>query len=419
MQSATSAQTDTASRRTIPLWVIITCGCFITMIGFGGRSSLGLYTLPITEDMGWTRESFGLAIAVQNLVWGLIQPIAGGFSDKYGTARVLAFGGVVYAAGFVGMSMAPTESMFLVFAGIVMGVGISTASFGLVMAAFSRVVPPEKRTIIFGVATAASSMGQFVFAPIGQSFISQFGWQSALVYMAGFVLLIVPLSFALRGKATAQDDGGAKDEAAMKFTTALSRAWSHGSYRLLVIGFFVCGFHLAFITVHMPAYLVQCGLSPAVGSWAIAIIGLFNVAGSLASGYLASIFPKQLLLAAIYFLRAVATGLFLLFPVTEPSTYIYAAALGVLWLATVPPTAGLVSLFFGVRYMGMLYGIVFLSHQIGSFLGIYLGGLVFDLQGSYALVWYLGIILALGAAALHLPIKEMKSPTFNAQPAAA
>ena len=266
--------------------------------------------------------------------------------------------------------------------------------------------------MIFGIATAASSMGQFVFAPLGQAFISAFGWQMALVYLGAILLLVIPLSVTLRGKAD-NTTGGAD----MPFMQALSRAWGFGSYRLLVIGFFVCGFHLAFITVHLPAYLIQCGLSPNVGSWSIAIIGLFNVIGSLLAGYLGGKFPKQIMLSIIYLSRAIVTGLFLLIPVSEVTAYLYAAVLVLLWLATVPLTAGLVTMFFGARYMGMLYGIAFLSHQIGGFLGVWLGGLAFDQTGSYAIIWYLGMLLGVGSAAIHLPIREQKDEAFELVPA--
>ena len=232
--------------------------------------------------------------------------------------------------------------------------------------------------------------------------------------MAAMLLCVLPLSFALQGKAALMPG-----QAEFSAVTALRKAWGFSSYRLLVIGFFVCGFHLAFINVHMPAYLVQCGLSPAVGSWSIAIIGLFNVVGSLSSGYIGGKYPKQILLASIYFTRAVAIGLFLLFPVTEVSAYVFSAAIGLLWLSTVPPTAGLVSTFFGPRYMGLLYGIAFLSHQLGSFVGVWLGGAAYDMTGSYALVWYLGILLGLASAAIHLPIREAGAPGFQARPAAA
>lgn len=402
----------TAQRAGLPLSVIVTAGCVIALMTFGGRSVMGLFTVPMTTDLGWSRETYGLAMAIQNLVWGIAQPIAGGLADKYGTARILAFGALIYAAGFFGMAYGTGEGMLYLTGGLLMGVGIATTSFGLVMAAFGRNVPQERRPMIFGIATAASSMGQFVFAPLGQAFISAFGWQMALVYLGAILLLVIPLSVTLRGKA--DDTTGGAD---MPFMQALSRAWGYGSYRLLVIGFFVCGFHLAFITVHLPAYLIQCGLSPNVGSWSIAIIGLFNVIGSLLAGYLGGKFPKQIMLSIIYLSRAVVTGLFLLVPVSEVTAYLYAAVLGLLWLATVPLTAGLVTMFFGARYMGMLYGIAFLSHQIGGFLGVWLGGLAFDQTGSYAIIWYLGMLLGVGSAAVHLPIREQKDEAFEPVPA--
>lgn len=399
-------------RPAVPVIAVIIAGCIIAAIGNGIRTSFGLFTLPMSTDLGLTREGWGMAMAIQNLAWGIAQPFAGAFADRVGTARTVAVGAAIYALGVVLMAFSPNASIMIVTAGIITGVGIAICSFSVVMAAFGRVVAPEKRTLIFGVATAASSFGQFAFAPITQGFINNFGWQSSLLYLGMALLLIIPLSFALRGKAEATTG-----HADMAFMETISRAWGHGSYRLLVIGFFVCGFHLAFINVHMPAFLVLCGLTPEVGSWSIAIIGLFNIVGSLLAGYLGGRLPKQILLAAIYFLRAVAIGLFMLFPVTEMTAYIFAAAMGLMWLSTVPLTAGLVSLFFGARYMGMLYGIAFFSHQLGSFMGVWLGGVVFDLTGHYDLVWYLGIILGLGSAALHLPINESKDLKFQPQPA--
>jgi MFS family permease len=402
----------TAVRPAVPLPLVIVAGCIIAAIGFGTRGSFGLFTLPATEDLGLTREQWGMAMAIQNLVWGIAQPFAGGFADRYGTGRVLATGGIVYALGVIGMAFSPDALTMTLTAGVVTGVGIAIASFGVVMAAFGRVVPAEKRSFVFGIATAASSAGQFIFAPLGQGFISAFGWQMALVWIACLLLLIIPLSAALRGRTES-----VPGEADLPFMQALSRAWGFGSYRLLVIGFFVCGFHLAFINVHMPAYLVQCGLSPEVGSWTIAVIGLFNIGGSLLSGYLGSRLPKQMLLATIYFLRAIAIAAFLLVPVSEVTAYAFAAAMGLLWLSTVPLTAGLVTLFFGPRYMGMLYGIAFLSHQIGSFVGVWLGGYVYDLTGAYDLVWYLGIVLGLASAAIHIPINERSDTSFALKPA--
>jgi len=396
----------------VPLLIIIIAGCIIAAVTNGIRSSFGLFTLPMTGDLGITRESWGMAMAIQNLAWGIAQPFAGGLADRYGTGRVVAGGLVLYALGMVLMVFPPTGPLLNLPAGIIVGVGIATSSFSIVMIAFGRNVPQEKRSLIFGIATAASSFGQFAFAPIGQGFINAFGWQTTLIYLAAILALVIPLAYALRGRTE-----NPKGQADLRFMEALSRAWGFGSYRLLVIGFFVCGFHLAFVNVHMPAYLVQCGLPPEAGSWSIAIIGLFNIVGSLLAGYLGGRLPKQLLLATIYFSRAVAIGLFVLFPVTETSAYIFAAAMGLLWLSTVPLTAGLVTMFFGARYMGMLYGVAFFSHQLGSFVGVWLGGYAYDVTGSYAIVWYLGIILGLASAAVHLPIKEQRDNGF--QPATA
>ena len=395
-----------------PLALLIAAGCIIAAIGFGTRGTMGLFTLPVTTDLGLSREEWGMAMAIQNLAWGLVQPVAGGLADRYGTGRVLATGGLIYAAGLVFMAYSADAPTLYLSAGVVVGTGIAVASFGVVMAAFGRAVPPEKRSLVFGLATAASSSGQFIFAPIGQGFIAAFGWQVALVYMALLILLFVPLAYALRGRTYS-----APGRADLPFMQALSRAWGYGSYRLLVIGFFVCGFHLAFVTVHMPAYLVQCGLTAETAGWSIAVIGLFNVVGSLLSGWLGGRFPRQILLAAIYFSRAVAIALFVFLPVTPLSALLFSATLGLLWLSTVPLTAGLVSLFFGPRYMGMLYGFAFLSHQIGSFVGVWLGGYVYDHTGSYALVWYLGILLGLGSAAIHLPIRERADSDFLPAPA--
>ena len=405
MTTVAAAPTRSAA---VPLIVLVIAGCLIAAVTNGIRTTFGLFTLPMTEELGLSREAWGMAMAIQNLVWGATQPFAGAIADKYGTARVVVFGLLLYAAGLLLMVLSPTALLLDLTAGVLCGVGIATSSFSIVMVAFGRNVPQEKRPLIFGVATAASSFGQFAFAPIGQGFISAFEWDKALVYLAIFLLAVIPLAYALRGK-TENPTG----QADLRFMEALSRAWGYGSYRLLVIGFFVCGFHLAFINVHLPAYLVQCDLTAEVGSWSIAIIGLFNIIGSLSAGYFGGKLPKQLLLASIYFSRAVAIALFMIFPVTELSAYLFAAAMGFLWLSTVPLTAGLVTLFFGARYMGMLYGVAFFSHQVGSFVGVWLGGYAFDATGSYALVWYLGILLGLASAAVHLPIKERPHLTFQ------
>lgn len=404
--------TSSALRPAVPLLVLIIAGCIVAAIGNGVRTSFGLFTLPMAGDLGLSREGWGMAMAIQNLAWGIAQPFAGAYADRVGTGRTIAIGAAVYALGVFTMAFSPTASMLALTAGVVTGVGIAICSFSVVMAAFGRSVPAEKRSLIFGVATAASSFGQFAFAPISQGFINALGWQSALIYLGMALLLIIPLSYALRGRT--ENPVGHAD---LPFMEALAKAWGHGSYRLLVIGFFVCGFHLAFINVHMPAYLVLCGMSPEVGSWAIAIIGLFNIAGSLLAGYLGSRLPKQMLLASIYFLRAIAIAAFVMTDPNPTTTYIFGAAMGLLWLSTVPLTAGLVSLFFGARYMGMLYGVAFFSHQLGSFVGVWLGGFAFDMTGSYDLVWYLGILLGLASAALHIPIHERSVPNFSLKPA--
>ncbi len=407
-----SSVATSRSSLAVPLVALIVCGCVVAAVTNGIRTSFGLLTLPMTADLGLTREAWGMAMAIQNLAWGVAQPFAGGLADRYGTGKVIVGGLLLYALGLALMVVSPTGTLLNLTAGIVVGVGIATSSFSIVMIAFGRSVPQEKRSLVFGVATAASSFGQFAFAPIGQAFITGFGWQSTLLYAAALLALTIPLAYALRGRT--QHAAGQAD---LRFMEALSRAWGYGSYRLLVIGFFVCGFHLAFVNVHMPAYLVQCGLAPEVGSWAIAVIGLFNIVGSLLAGYLGGRLPKQLLLASIYLSRAVAIGLFVLFPVTELSAYLFAATMGLLWLSTVPLTAGLVAMFFGARYMGMLYGVAFLSHQVGSFVGVWLGGFVYDHTGSYALVWYLGILLGVASAAVHLPIREVADRAFQLKPA--
>ena len=407
-----SSVAATARSTGAPLVLLVIAGCVIAAVTNGIRTSFGLFTLPMTTDLGLTQESWGLALAIQNLAWGVALPVAGALADRYGTGRVIVVGLIIYAAGVALMVVSPTGSLLSLTAGLMVGSGFASSSFSIVMVAFGRSVPQEKRPMIFGIATAASSFGQFAFAPIGQGLISAFGWQSALVYLAAIIVMILPFAYALRGRAT-----HTSGEADLPFMEALARAWGYGSYRLLVIGFFVCGFHLAFVIVHMPAYLVLCGLPPEVGGWSIAVIGLFNIIGSLLAGYLGGKLPKQIMLASIYFLRAIAIALFVFLPVTELSVYVFSAALGLLWLSTVPPTAGLVTLFFGARYMGMLYGIAFLSHQLGAFVGVWLGGYAFDTTGNYNIVWYLGILLGLASAAIHLPIRERGATAFRVAPA--
>ncbi|MEO0620029.1 MAG: MFS transporter [Pseudomonadota bacterium] len=391
--------------------IVILAACAIAVIGFGLRSSLGLFLEPMTEARDWSRASFSLALAVQNLFWGLGLPFAGALADKIGPARVIAFGSLLYAAGLTGMAYAPSESLLVISAGVLAGTGIAFTAFTLALAAMARVVGPSRRSLALGLGTAAGSFGQVVFSPLGQAFISNYGWQSALLIFVGMALSIIPFAFMLPSGA---QEAGKMAEAEQTMGDALREAFAHQGYILLTIGFFVCGFHVAFMTVHMPAYVIDLGLAPQVGAYCLALIGLFNIAGSLAAGAIGQRFAKQRSLAAIYFLRAVAIGMLLLAPKTATTLYIFSAVMGLLWLSTVPLTTGIVAQVFGVRYMATLFGIVFLSHQIGSFIGVYFGGYLYDVTGSYDGIWYAGIALGLLATLVHLPINERPLPRLNA-----
>jgi MFS family permease len=376
---------------------------------------LGLFLVPMTDAQGWSREIFALSLAIQNIMWGVGQPVAGAVADKYGTGRVLAFGGLIYAAGLALMAWAPSPAWLHISAGLMIGLGMAAASFSIVLAAFGRRVPPEKRPMVFGIGTAAGSMGQFLFAPMGRAFIADYGWEQALVLM-GIIMLAIPmLAYALRGKS---DSAAAADYIENQtLTDAVKQAFAHRSYILLVIGFFVCGFHVAFITAHMPAYLDDLGMDPALGAWSLALIGLFNVIGSLASGVIAGKYSKPIFLALIYLARAVIIALFLLLPVSALTVLVFSATMGLLWLSTVPPTSALVAIMFGPKYMATLMGIVFFNHQVGAFLGVWLGGRLYDTTGSYDIVWYLGIALGILAAIVHWPIKEARADSPLATPA--
>lgn len=393
---------------------IITCGCLIGLLSFGPRAALGLFLTPVTEAREWSRETFALALAIQNLIWGFGQPIAGMLADKFGTARILSLGAAIYAAGLVLMAWAPTPLWLHMSAGILIGLGIAFASFSLVLATFGRVVSPEKRSIAFGFGTASGSFGQFLFAPLGQALQDGIGWQAALFVMAALVMLIPLLSVPLKGRANDAEEGEAGSQSLM---AAITEAFGYRSFLLLVAGFFVCGFHVAFITVHLPAYIVDRGMDPIWGAWAIALIGLCNIVGALASGYIGGRYSKPIFLALIYFARSVVITLFLLLPVSPATILMFAGAMGLLWLSTIPPTSGLVAVMFGPRYMATLFGFVFFSHQIGSFLGIWLGGKLFDETGSYDAIWWIGIALGIFAAIVHWPIKE--APMAEVKAAAA
>lgn len=388
--------------------VVLIAGCLISMLTFGPRSAMGFFLAPVTTDQDWSREVFSLAIAIQNLMWGAFQPIAGGFADRYGTGRVLVAGGVFYAAGLALMAWAPTPLWLHVSAGMFIGFALSAGSFSIVIAAFGRLMPPEKRTWAIGIGTAAGSFGQFLFAPLSMVLIDSLGWRGALLTMAVLMLLVPLLAVALAGRVETSTDAGPQQG----FGEAISEAFRHPPYLLLVAGFFVCGFHLAFVTVHMPAYLSGMGLA-AWGGISIALIGGFNIVGAYTSGVLSGVYPKRLILSFIYLARAVAIALFVTLPISPMTVILFSAALGFLWLSTIPPTSGLVAAMFGTRYLGMLYGFVFFSHQVGSFLGVWLGGRLFDTTGSYDLVWWLGVALGVFAAVVNWPIREQAAPRLQ------
>src|SRR6266446_6139469 len=392
--------------------VIIICGCAIALLSFGPRSSLGFFVQPMGREFSWGRDVFGLALAAQNLLWGLGQPLAGAIADRFGILRVMCVGAVLYAGGLFMMRYATTPLSLDISAGVLIGFGLSGCSFNLVLSAFSKLLPLEQRGVALGAGTAAGSFGQFLFAPFGVTMIDNFGWQSALTVFAFLMLLIIPLSLALSTPPATSENIPAADQ--QSFKTALAEAFGHRSYVLLVLGFFTCGFQLAFITVHLPAYLVDRGIPSQTGGWVIATIGLFNIVGSLGVGWLQNRFPKRYILSTIYFLRAMSIVAFISFPITTFSAIMFGAATGLTWLSTVPPTSALVALMFGTRWFSTLYGFAFVSHQVGGFLGVLLGGIVFEKFGSYAPLWWLSVLFGVLSALINLPI--VKAPVVRRFP---
>ena len=395
--------------------VIIVCGCAIALLSFGPRSSVGFFVQPMSREFSWGRDVFGLAIAVQNLLWGLGQPVAGAIADRFGVLRVMCVGAVLYAGGLVMMRYAATPLSLDIGAGVMVGFGLSGCSFNLVLSAFSKLLPLERRGLALGAGTAAGSFGQFLFAPFGVAIIGNFGWQTALMVFAGLMLLIVPLSFALATPAATS--GHVPAAAQQSFKTALAEAFGHRSYVLLILGFFTCGFQLAFITVHLPAYLVDRGIPAQTGGWVIAAIGLFNIIGSLSVGWLQNRLPKRYILSALYLTRALSIVAFITFPITNYSAIMFGAITGLTWLSTVPPTSALVAIMFGTRWFATLYGFAFVSHQVGGFLGVLLGGMVFEKFGSYTPIWWLSVLFGVLSALINLPIVEAPVVRPVAQPA--
>lgn len=402
---------DTAAtavpRRSLP-WLLIGCGCLIAALTFGPRSAMGFFQLPMLAEKGWDRTTFGLAMAFQNLAWGLGTPVFGALADRFGTWRVLALSGAMYATGLYLMATADSPAMLHLSGGVLVGLGVASGSFGIVLAAFARSVAPESRSLVFGIGTAAGSAGMFLFAPLSQGLIDAYGWHDTLVIMSVMMLVIPVLAVPLRGNASSGQGGRAEVE--QTIGQALREALGHRSYALLVSGFFVCGFQVAFITAHFPAYIGDLGIDARYAVIALALIGFFNIIGSLASGWIGQRYPKPIFLAWIYLGRSALVTAFLLLPQTPTTVIVFAVLMGLLWLSTVPPTNALVAIMFGTRHLGMLGGIVFLSHQIGSFLGVWLGGYLYDRFGTYDPVWWLGVALGIFAAFVHWPIQERPVP---------
>ncbi len=380
---------------------VLICGAMIVTLSMGIRHGFGLWLQPITMDRGWSRETFAFAIAIQNIAWGVAGPFAGMLADRFGAFRVLLIGSLLYALGLVGMGLATSGLAFTGSTGLLLGMAQSGTTYAVVYGVIGRNVAPEKRSWAMGVAAAAGSFGQFLMVPAENWLIGTWGWQNALFILGCLALAIMPLAFGLREPALAAGHGPKQSIGA-----ALKEAFAYPSFRWLMAGYFVCGFQVVFIGVHMPSYLRDKGLTPDVATTALALIGLFNVFGTYTAGVLGQRLAKRHILSGIYLARSVAIALFLLVPLSPASVYVFASAMGFLWLSTVPPTNAVVAQIFGVQYMSMLGGVVFFSHQVGSFMGVWLGGRLYDTTGSYDIVWYIAIALGVFAALANLPVRE-------------
>lgn len=385
------------------VWIAVACAAFIVTVSMGIRQTFGLFLTPITIDLGIGREAFGFAVALQQIFWGLFQPACGMIADRYGTGRVLLAGTLAYMAGLAIMANATGPLQLDLGVGVFTGFAMAATAFPVVLGAVGRIVPTESRSMAFGIVSAGGSLGQFIMAPIGQGFIAAFGWSGALLAMIAIAAVMAPLAFPLTGKAGDSADGAQQSQS---IGGAVSEAAAHGGYRYLTAGFFVCGFHVAFIAFHLPAYIGDLGLPPSIGAASLALVGFFNIIGSYLCGFLGGRYSKKNLLSAVYGLRAVVIAVFLILPKNEISVLALASAMGLLWLGTVPLTSGLIAQIFGVKYMATLFSIVFFSHQVGSFLGAWMGGWLYDLTGSYDMMWWISIALGIVAMGLHLPIIE-------------
>ena len=389
--------------KTLSMAQVLICGAAIVTLSMGIRHGFGLWLQPITQAQGWTRETFAFAIAIQNLSWGVFGIFAGMVADRFGAFKVIVVGALLYALGLVGMALSPTGFLFTLTAGVLIGAAQAGTTYAIIYGVIGRNISADKRSWAMGVAAAAGSFGQFLMVPIEGFLISNLGWQQALLILGGAVLLIAPLAIGLRELGLGAGQIAKRDQSIFD---AFKEAFKYPSFQLLMAGYFVCGFQVVFIGVHMPSYLKDKGLSPQVAGYALALIGLFNVFGTYAAGTLGQRMAKKNILAFIYFARAVVITVFIAAPISPASVYIFASVMGFLWLSTVPPTNAAVAQIFGVAHLSMLSGFVFFSHQIGSFLGVWLGGVLYDRTGSYDVVWYITIALGLVAGLLNLPVKE-------------
>lgn len=383
---------------------VLICGAFIVTLSMGIRHGFGLWLQPITQAQGWTRETFSFALAIQNLSWGVFGIFAGMAADRFGAFRVIVGGAVLYALGLAGMALSPTGLLFTLTTGVLIGAAQAGTTYAVIYGVIGRNISADKRSWAMGVAAAAGSFGQFLMVPTEGFLISSLGWQQALLVLSGAVLLMIPLAFGLRE--TTFSAGAAAPLREQTIIQALGEAFKYRSFQLLIAGYFVCGFQVVFIGVHMPSYLRDKGLSPQVASYALALIGLFNVFGTYAAGVLGQKMQKKNILATIYFSRAVVIAVFIAAPLTPASVYIFSAVMGLLWLSTVPPTNAAVAQIFGIQHFSMLSGFIFFGHQLGSFMGVWLGGVLYDRNGNYDIVWYLAIALGVLAGLINLPVRE-------------
>ena len=391
------------SAKTLTMTQLLVCGAMVVTLSMGIRHGFGLWLLPITQAREWSRETFSFAIAIQNISWGLAGIFAGMVADKFGALRVIMGGAVLYALGLAGMALSPTPGLFAASTGVLIGTAQAGTTYAIIYGIIGRNVPADKLSWAMGIAAAAGSFGQFLMVPVEGFLISRLGWQEALLVLALAALVIIPLALGLREPGFA---GGSTAKRDQTIVQALREAFRYPSFQMLTAGYFVCGFQVVFIGVHMPSYLKDHGLQPQVASYALALIGLFNVVGTFAVGMVGRHMRKSLILVIIYLGRAAAIGVFLLVPLTPTSVYVFASVMGLLWLSTVPATNAAVAQIFGVSHLSMLSGFIFLSHQVGSFMGVWLGGLLYDRTGSYDIVWYIAIGLGVFAALINLPVKE-------------